>query len=335
MKLIRSKAQLIKPEGYSLEEIKKQIELAARTCYKSESKITESSAEKMYKNLIERGHTAMLEHAGVYLKCYNSEKILNKYSRNKYSTYDSVYEGKEVVEDGNDVDVDYYYTEYVSTNLRVILENNWLKDLKYVTEPDPEHHTIYISMRFTTDRGVSHELVRHRTFSFAQESTRYCNYDKEQFGSEITYIIPSWLPDLPEGQVWFEGDNVYVREIRENGDVGITHKCNELESVFINQLQSAEDCYLDLVSKWENRKPDRRFKTGYKGNPLTPQQARQVLPNALKTEIVLTAPSIYWKHFFDLRYFGTTGAPHPDMLELSTKAVEVLKSENLWDVITH
>ena len=322
MKLIRSKAELIEPLGFDLGSIKKTIELAARTCYKSEANITETSAEKMYNNLIERGHTAMLEHAPVYLYHYG-ETNLEKYAENKYSIYYSVYDHKVVVEDGNDVDYDYYYKEYVTTNMRVILENGWLSDLKYLSEPKEAHMRV-IMMRFTTDRGVSHELVRHRTFSFAQESTRYCNYSKDKYGESITYIIPSWLPDLPEGDVEYQNDFPVVKT-----DTGI-YKCSELETVFINQLKSAEDCYMDLVTKWEDRKPDRRYKTGYKSNPLTPQQARQVLPNALKTEIVLTAPLHYWKHFFDLRYFGTTGSPHPDMLELTTKAVEVLKKHDLW-----
>jgi thymidylate synthase (FAD) len=326
MLLIRSKASLIQPQGYDVLSIKKLVESAGRTCYKSEDKITDDSAETFVQNMIDRGHTAMLEAGPVYLKCYGSSEALRKYRSNKFSTYDSVYEGKEVFEDGNDVDIDYYHTEYVTTNLRVMLENNWLTDLQYVCEPDPEHHSLRISMRFITDRGVSHELVRHRAFSFAQESARFCDYNKTKFGKQITYIIPSWLPELPEGHVDYQND--YPVVITENG----IHKCSELEAVFINQLQSAEDCYMDLVTKWEERKPDRRYRTGYKGNPLTPQQARQVLPNALKTEIVLSAFTSDWKHFFDLRYYGTTGSPHPDMLELSTKAVEVLKANNLWDI---
>ena len=326
MQLKRSSASLIVPEGYDVLSIKKLVESAGRTCYKSEDKITDTSAETFVQNMINRGHTAMLEAGPVYLKCYGSSEALKKYKSNKFSTYDSVYEGKEVIEDGNDVDVDYYHTEYVTTNLRVMLENNWLSDLQYVCEPNPEHHQLRISMRFITDRGVSHELVRHRAFSFAQESTRFCDYGKSKFGKEITYIIPSWLPELPEGHVDYQND--YPVVITENG----IHKCSELEAVFINQLQSAEDCYMDLVTKLEERKPDRRYRTGFKGNPLTPQQARQVLPNALKTEIVLSAFTKDWKHFFDLRYFGTTRTPHPDMLELSTKAVEVLKSNNLWDI---
>ena len=325
MLLIRSKASLIEPQGYDVLSIKKLVESAGRTCYKSEDKITDDSAETFVQNMITRGHTAMLEAGPVYLKHYGCDDTLEKYASNKFSRYRHEYEGKEVVEDGNDVDTDYYYTEYVTTNLRVMLENSWLADLQYVCEPT-EFHAKRISMRFVTDRGVSHELVRHRAFSFAQESTRFCDYNKTKFGKQITYIIPSWLPELPEGHVIYQNDWPCVET-----ETGI-HKCSELESVFINQLQSAEDCYMDLVSKWEDRKPDRRYKTGYKGNPLTPQQARQVLPNALKTEIVLSAFTSDWKHFFDLRYYGTTGSPHPDMLELSTKAVEVLKANNLWDI---
>jgi thymidylate synthase (FAD) len=128
-----------------------------------------------------------------------------------------------------------------------------------------------------------------RVFSFAQESTRYCNYSKEKFGNELTCIEPSWYDTATDDQ----------------------------KQLFNDFLSVSEEAYMALLDKWENRIPDRRYKTKLRGNPLTPQQARQVLPNALKTEICMTGFQKDWVHFFDLRLRGLTGAPHPDMKRLA------------------
>lgn len=149
------------------------------------------------------------------------------------------------------------------------------------------------------------ELVRHRVFSFAQESTRYCNYSKDKFGGEISYIMPSWFPEANMQQ----------------------------QEAFMQIMKATEDYYMALLGQWDERKPDARFKTGFKDNPLTPQQARQVLPNALKTEIVMTGFASDWKFFFDLRLLGKTGAPHPDMKALAKKAyIEADKHNILRDI---
>ena len=165
--------KLIKPYFEIIEGIYKQIELAGRTCYKSEDKITPDSAKGFVDRMIKSGHGAMLEHGTVYLKAdsefYNpfiqpedgEEEEYNdlfKYGDNNYSV---CHEQRSV--NGN--------TIYVTTNLRVLVENNWLDDLKYLCEPT-EYHEKRITVKFICDRGVSHEFVRHRVFSFAQESTR-------------------------------------------------------------------------------------------------------------------------------------------------------------------
>lgn len=301
MKLIESSVTLLQQEE-GLRGIRKQIELAGRTCYKSEDKITEDSAEEFVDRMIKSGHTAMLEHGTVYLQdiAWNSSP-LQKYAKNKYSIYKNIYLEKEVIEDGNDVDTDYKYAHYVTTNLRVIVENGWQEDLKYICEPT-EYHEKRISIKFITDRGVSHELVRHRVFSFAQESTRYCNYSKEKFGNEITFIIPSWS-DIPEGTYKTLAQVTPVVK-------GVKNR------LFFNQLSSVQDAYNTLIEE-----------------ECTPQEARQVLPNALKTEIVMTGFVSDWKHFFDLRLLGTTGKPHPDMLLLAQKAKKVLQDNDLWTLI--
>lgn len=143
MRLIESKAEVLIQEP-GLQGIYKMIELAGRTCYKSEDKITDSSSVDFVKRMITSGHTAMLEHGTVYLSApYDTVAV--KYRYNKYS---------EVIDVANGYSA-------ITTNYRVIVENGWLDDLKYLCEPT-EHHVRRISMRFVTDRGVSHELVRHK-----------------------------------------------------------------------------------------------------------------------------------------------------------------------------
>ena len=280
MKLIESKVELIEQQR-GLEGMYKQIELAGRTCYKSEDKITEDSAKEFVDRMIKLGHGAMLEHGTVYLEMdvdYGSLVYLEleqKYIHSRYSR---------VVFTGG--------VMYVTTNLRVLVENDWLDDLQYACEPT-EYHEKRITARFTCDRGVSHEIVRHRVMSFAQESTRYCNYGKDKFGNEITFIEPTWY-------------SVVTDEQRE---------------AFDDFLSISEESYMALLDKWENRTPDKRYKTKFKGNPLTPQQARQVLPNALKTEIIVTGFESDWKHFLDLR---TAGAAHPDMRKLAVELKELM-----------
>ena len=291
MKLIESKVEIIEQQP-GLEGVYKQIELAGRTCYKSEDKITEDSAKAFVDRMIKSKHGAMLEHGTVYLTAYDdyAEDLL-KYQTNKYSKYKSY---TEYLENGKSIKA------CVTTNLRVLVENDWLDDMKYIGVPT-EHHEKRISARFTCDRGVSHEIVRHRVMSFAQESTRYCNYGKDKFGNEVTFIKPTWY-------------NVVTNEQRE---------------VFDDFLNISEEAYMALLDKWENRIPDKRYKTKFKGNPLTPQQARQVLPNALKTEIVVTGFESDWEHFFSLRSpkYGAQGV-HPDMAKLADELYEKLNNVN-------
>lgn len=280
MRLIKPSFEIL-DQSCGLEGIYKQIELAGRTCYKSEDKITEDSAKGFVDRMIKSGHGAMLEHGTVYLKANiiyltddgdNCEYYpLVLYLHNKYSEYFR-YEG----------------IEYVTTNYRVLVENDWLDDLQYICEPT-EFHEKRVTVRFICDRGVSHEFVRHRVFSFAQESTRYCNYSKDKFGNELTFIAPSWLDEY-----YYDG-NTYTQ-------------------IFLDSLKAAESSYLDLLKKWDDKIPDRRYKTGFRNNPWTPQQARAVLPNSLKTELVMTGFVSDWKHFFELR---DAVSAHPQAQELA------------------
>lgn len=292
MKLIESSVQIIEEK-----DPYKMIELAGRTCYKSEDKITENSAKEFVDRMIKLGHGAMLEHGTIYLKIdktedghlpparlYWSDGNHKKYTR--------------VRKHGNSI--------YVTTNLRVIVENNRLDDLQYQVEPT-EHHEKRITAKFICDRGVSHEFVRHRVFSFAQESTRYCDYSKDKFGNDITYIIPSWL-DLPEGKYsnW-DNDWCDVSELKllypEVDNLSDPANC------FLQSIKNAEHYYFMLINR------------GWK-----PQQARQVLPNATKTELVMTGFESDWEHFFELR---CSGAAHPDAKKLADELKSLMNVKNI------
>lgn len=277
MKLIKQKAELL-PWEPGIEGIYKAIERVGRTCYKSEDKIAEGSAKPFVDRMIASNHLAMLEHGTVYLTKevdYTSSDYLgleNKYESNKYT---------KVSYDGGMI--------YITTNLRVLIENGWLDDLEYLSDPT-EYHEMRYSFKLITDRGVSHELVRHRVFSFAQESQRYCNYSKERHGGEITFIMPSWY-DETKIPIFKNPQTVIEKNMVQQ---------DENSNIFEMALRDAEIYYLDLLV-----------------SGATPQEARAVLPNATKTEICMTGFASDWKHFFDLRYFETTGKVHPDMKKLT------------------
>lgn len=276
MRLIKPSFEIWEQE-LSLEGVYKQIERAGRVCYKSEDKIAEGTAKAFVDRMIASGHGAMLEHGTVYLEIpdYGVSRLkFEKYMRNPYSTSIS-----------SDVD-----SSYITTNLRVLVENGWLNDLEYQCEPT-EYHEKRITVKFVCDRGVSHEFVRHRVFSFAQESTRYCNYSKGKFGYQLTCIIPSWL-GLEEGSYSLE-------DVEEKYDKClIIDRCkNEEEASFVRALCYAEREYFDLLElNWKA------------------QQARDVLPNSLKTELVMTGTIKQWEGFFKLR---DAGSAHPQAYELA------------------
>ena len=142
-----------------------------------------------------------------------------------------------------------------------------------------EHYSF--TVKFICDRGVSHELVRHRIASFAQESSRYCCYAKDKFGKELTFINPCfWEPDSDNYARWF-------------------HEMDESEKTYLAMIESGA----------------------------TPEQARDILPMSIKTEIVMTANLREWRHFFKLRAEGVTGKPHPQMLEITIPLLKELKQK--------
>jgi thymidylate synthase (FAD) len=288
MKLIESSVQIIEEK-----DPYKMIELAGRTCYKSEDKITENSAKEFVDRMIKLGHGAMLEHGTIYLTIDGEDPNLSKIQSNPYTKVNLV--PYEVLTEGN---YTISYKAYITTNLRVLVENNLKELLCYQVEPT-EHHEKRIIAKFICDRGVSHEFVRHRVFSFAQESQRYCNYNKDKFNNELTFIKPTWL-DIPTGDYtywdgdWCDIDNMKIQLPSDNG----------IADNFLWCLNNAGMQYRLLINKG-----------------LKPQEARAVLPNATKTELVMTGFESDWEHFFELR---CSGAAHPDAKKLADELYKLI-----------
>lgn len=248
----------------------KFIELAGRTCYRSEGKITEDSAEGFVRRLIKARHLAMAEHSNFVVRAELSDLPGARLTASKYLSV-AIRPGYTYI-GGN---LTAWYTRCMKVGLNgpfktFAAEYGDLFRLP-VTPPDSRwevcpHNEIpkelhRYSAKFICDRGVSHELVRHRPCSFAQESTRYVNYG----GKDMEFIEPM-------------GFNDWNKEAKE---------------CFLEACYDAEYNYNDLIQYG-----------------LKPQQARAVLPNALKTEIVVTADAAEWQHIRALR---TSNAAHPDM----------------------
>ena len=268
--------------------IYQQIERAGRVCYKSENNTTEDSAKPFVGRMIEHEHYAMLEHGTVYMTCNHGELPL--YASNKFSHVNTI--------DGKD---------YITTNLRVMAENKTLEDLKYRTDFEKGKHELRITVHFTTQIAITREYNRHRANSMAEQSTRYCNYTKNKFGSEISINLPTWV----KGDLEIN-DEKFV-ELCEDVANEETNDWTPIDAwLFANQ--AAEFAYMKLIAM------------GCK-----PQEARVILPLDTNTELVHTAFVSDWKHFFDLRALGTTGAPHPDAKILAEPLYEEFKERGYID----
>ena len=253
------------------------IERCGRICYASEP-IGGEKAVEFCNRLIKSGHLSVLEHGTIYLKMDSDSPDSAKYYDNQYSEH-------YVDEEDN---------AYVTSNYRNIIENNWLKDLKYLCEPTP-YHDKRITVKWNVNRAIANEIVRHRKFSYSQQSTRYCNFSKDKFGNELTFIIPSWIDE-----------NVIIKEFGSLNGLSYhkdIHKYRTSEyaneSNFIQSVAFAEADYLTLLK-----------------NGLKPEQARDVLPLALKTELVMTGFAHNWTAFFKLR---CDNHAHPDVRQLAIK----------------
>lgn len=284
MKLIKPSFEILEQEP-GLQGIYKQIELAGRTCYKSLDKITETSAEGFVNRMIASKHYAMLEHGTVYLKVPIS-KVTNS---NEESEWDILRDNPYTK---TTCDSNFYY---YSTNYRVIIEHGLQGVLEYLCEPT-EHHEKRVTVKFTTSNSIMREFTRHRSHSFAVESTRYCNYSKDKFNNEIQCVIPSWCKNMVNG-------NSYNWELVHDYNIRHTEGLSEAEARLIMSWCYSEAHYLMLTNK----------------GILTAQQAREVLPLATKCDMVMTGFTSDWNHFFRLRtsIIAETGKPHPDASALA------------------
>ena len=263
MKLIKQSFEFINQTDFSLVGIKKHIERCARVSYKSEDKITDTSYEKFVNMLESRGHDRPLEFGTVYLSRTSQKEDnmewLDKYAYNPWSKF-SFGNGS------TKINGELRNTIYVTTNYRVIKEHHWEDDLQYLCEPTEYHHKRY-TVHMILDRGVMDEFRTHVGLSHLAESTRYVNYSKEKFGSEITFIKPCWEIKTANEVITPEG----------------THMSSDsLE--FLTALKEAEDHYLSLLAKgW------------------TPQQARSVLPLGIKSELISCGFEDAWENFMRRR----------------------------------
>lgn len=303
MKLIESSVEII-PQDVGLEGVYKQIEIAGRVCYKSEDKICEGSAKKMVDFLVGRHHGSPLEHGTVYLKISHTSPIADRnymksmnaivfYKRNKYS---------KVVDRTED---HFHHDVYITTNYRVLVENNRLDDLQYLCEPT-EYHEKRVTAKLICSRGVSHEAVRHRTMSFCQESQRYCNYSIDKHNNEVTFVVPEWVKD----RTFYVAD--CTDPLTDTSNSYILDEPTLIDTIRIHMLalDRATCCWYENLKKCES---DYLYLLTDECG-LKPQEARGVLTNDCKTEIIITGFVSDWKHFFELR---SSKAAHPDIRVLS------------------
>lgn len=298
MKLIRPSIKILE-QGNALDDMWKHIACCTRVCYQSEKKDNRETEEEFVKRVIlrhepwnsDKNHLAMLEHGTVYLY-YKSGQTRKgfyprKYESNKYSKI-------------NIIPVNSTKNEYfITTNLRVLVENDWLGDLQYICAPT-EYHAHRITVSFITNIDVTREFNRHRANSIAEESTRYCNYNKRN-DSQINIVVPNWLlneENLPYVESHqFDKLSSYCEDVLENENL-IDNWCDI--DYYLFSLTVSEFCYNSLIEK------------GWK-----PQQAREVLPLATKSQLIHTAFIDDWKHFFALRADAISGPPHPNAKILS------------------
>lgn len=268
MKLIKQSFEFINQTDFSLVGIKKHIERCARVSYKSEDKITNTSYEKFVNMLESRGHDRPLEFGTVYLsrtaQKEDNMEWLNKYAYNPWSKFSF----------GNGstrIDGELRNTIYVTTNYRVIKEHHWEDDLQYLCQPTEYHYKRY-TVHMILDRGVMDEFRTHIGLSHLAESTRYCNYSKDKFGNEITFIKPCWC-NIPEGD--YGTPDTLPDKLPRMGATG---------AGLIHALQYTERYYFFLLSEgW------------------TPQQARSVLPLCIKSELISCGFEDAWSNFFKRR----------------------------------
>ena len=284
--------------GYTLPEIWSHIAKCARVCYQSEPRNNGETDEEFVKRVILRNHSleeigesrelqlklhlSCLEHGTVYLNIPCEEDTLTTirfFENNIYSKHNCSSNAR----------------YHITTNMRVVIENNLMNVLHYITKPNV-FHCLRTTFNITTDIGVARELARHRTHSISEESTRYCNYSKDKFNNELTFIKPYSLND--EKLKLYEDYHIVIRD-------------KSPESIFIANLNNIENDYLDLI------------KLGW-----TPQQARQILPLSTKVQTIHTAFESDWTEFISLRADACSGSVHPNMKVIADKIKCLMSKEN-------
>lgn len=260
MKLIKQSFKFINQTDFSLVGIKKHIERCARVSYKSEDKITDTSYEKFVNMLESRGHDRPLEFGTVYLDI--PTKNIERGAEYIYAVGKYSLNPWSIKEEVKD-------HAYISTNYRVIKDNHWEDDLQYLCEPTEHHHARY-TVHMILDRGVMDEFRTHVGLSHLAESTRYCNYSKDKFNNEIAFIIPDWVDSIKEG--------TYTKDYEFPPMWG--HD-NWMDSEWFYAMCEAEKTYLTMTREY-----------------LTPQQAREVLPLSVKSELISCGFKEAWENFF-------------------------------------
>lgn len=275
MNLIRQSYEFINQKGFTLEDIVKHIERCARVSYKSEDKITNDSCHEFVYKLVKNEHYRPLEFGTVHLKMDSTRFSLLQEYLIEENMYNSIW--LKWVNDSGDV--------YITTNYRyyldIIRKVSWVEEFLFESD-DALFFTRY-TIHMILNRGIMDEFRTHVTLSHLAESTRFCNYSKNKFNNELTFIIPNWCNYLVEGP----NQECFLFETNDN------------EARFINALQCAQDYYFSLL------------KTGWK-----PQQARDILPLATKSELISCGFKDAWDNFLEKRCAKDA---HPMAQEIALK----------------
>lgn len=277
MKLIKQSFEICNQTDFSIKGIKQFIEKCARVSYKSEDKITDSSYEKFVDMLIKRDHTRPLEFGTVHLKLTLNALDLFQETVGVSKMFNNQWIQWNIEEDSEDNE----YYAYMTTNYRYYLallnEALWLS--KYIDNNDNKLYPKRYTVHFIISRGIMDEFRTHISLSHLAESTRYCNYSKDKFDNQITFIIPNWIKlkydyvstnDVGNNEIYINGveQNWYDEE-------------DEITKKFLYSVQDTESAYIKLLKKG-----------------CTPQQAREVLPLAVKSELISCGFEDAWKNFF-------------------------------------
>ena len=310
MKLVKQKVELIKQKP-GTQGILEMVEIGARNCYKSEGLIQYDSqgnsitAPKFVDKIVNvNKHGSVAEHGAVYLRIPADDwRMCEFLSTGNWARTLYLNPYVHLTSDGA------YW--YVSTNYRVILDNQDLQIpyQKYLSQEPHDLHERRITVRFVCDRSLSHQLVRHRKFSFSMESLRYNNYTKDKYGSQLTFIIPIWAEDeLLEGDIdYLVGNSVFYEGGKK---VVVSDKTRD----FLIWLKNSEEMYFKLIKSQE----------------MKPEDARGILPEAIKTELVVSGFFSDWLPYFSLRTDSHAQAP---IRHLSLDLLKLMQNEMsfLWE----